>query len=106
MKAQRAPCETAIWHILPTIRSEVSKELVKFGLSQKEISERLGITQPAVSQYVTSKRGTTVILSNEAKVLIQSLAQDVADETDIDLNGRMCEICTCIKGDDACMRFC
>ncbi|MGZ4942120.1 MAG: hypothetical protein ACXV5D_03540 [Halobacteriota archaeon] len=42
MKAQRAPCETAIWHILPAIRSEVSKELVKFGLSQKEISERLG----------------------------------------------------------------
>ncbi len=106
MRAQRAPCETAIWHILPTIRSEVSKELVKFGLSQKEISERLGITQPAVSQYVTSKRGTNIVLSNEVRVLIRSLAQDVADETNMDLNVRMCEICTRIKGDDACIRFC
>ncbi len=105
MKSQRAPCEIAIWHILPTIRSEVSKELVKFGLSQKEISERLGITQPAVSQYVTSKRGTNVTLSSEVRVLIRSLAQDVVEESEIDLNLRMCEICTRIKGNEACVHF-
>ncbi|MGZ4904797.1 MAG: transcriptional regulator [Halobacteriota archaeon] len=105
MKPQRAPCETAVWHILPAIRSEVAKELVKFGLSQKEISERLGITQPAVSQYVTSKRGTNVAVSNEIGGLIRSLAQDVAEESDIDLNVRMCEICTRIRGDDACVPF-
>ncbi len=105
MKAQRAPCETAVWHILPAIRSEVAKELVKCGLSQKEISERLGITQPAVSQYVTSKRGTNVAMSDEIKVLILSLAQDVAEENEIDLNVRVCEICTCIKGDDSCVSF-
>ncbi len=105
MKTQRAPCETAVWHILPAIRSEVAKELVKCGLSQKEISERLGITQPAVSQYVTSKRGTNIELSSDVKVLIQTLATDVAQESDIDLNVRICEICTRIKGDDACVRF-
>ncbi|MDD1721650.1 MAG: helix-turn-helix domain-containing protein [Euryarchaeota archaeon] len=105
MKTQRAPCETAVWHILPAIRSQVAKELVKFGLSQKDISERLGITQPAVSQYVTSKRGTNVALSNDARVLIRSLAQDVAGGGDVDLNVRVCEICTCIKGDDACVSF-
>ncbi|MGZ4904901.1 MAG: transcriptional regulator [Halobacteriota archaeon] len=105
MKTQRAPCEIAIWHILPTIRSEVSKELVKFGLSQKEISERLGVTQPAVSQYMTSKRGTNVDLNSEVRVLIRSLAHDVAEESDIDLNVRMCEICTRIKGDKICVRF-
>ncbi len=105
MKVQRAPCETAVWHILPAIRSEVAKELVKCGLSQKEISERLGITQPAVSQYVTSKRGSNVTMNNEVSVLIRSLAQDVAEESDVDLNGRMCEICTRIKGDDSCVSF-
>ncbi len=105
MKMQRAPCETAVWHILPAIRSEVAKELVKCGLSQKEISERLGITQPAVSQYVTSKRGSSVAISNEVMVLIKSLAQDVAGENTVDLNGRVCEICTHIKGDDSCVSF-
>lgn len=105
MKVPRAPCETAVWHILPAIRSEVAKELVKFGLSQKEISQHLRITQPAVSQYVTSKRGTNVALSNEAIVLIRSLAQDVAGGSDVDLNVRVCEICTCIKGDDTCVSF-
>ncbi len=105
MKAQRAPCETAVWHILPAIRSEVAKELVKCGLSQKEISERLGITQPAVSQYVTSKRGSNVAMNDEVTELIQTLAHDVAEENDIDLNVRVCEICTHIKGDDSCVSF-
>ncbi len=105
MRAQHAPCETAVWHILPAIRSEVAKELVKCGLSQKEISGRLGITQPAVSQYVTSKRGSNVAISDEVTVLIRTLAQDVAEKNDVDLNVRVCEICTRIKGDDSCVSY-
>ena len=105
MKAQRSPCEIAVWRILPTIRSEVAKELVKLGLSQTAISEHLGITQPAVSQYVTSKRGTNVTFNNDIRMLILSLAEDVAGGKDIDLNVRMCEICTRIKGDETCMPF-
>ena len=75
MKTQRSPCETAVWQILPTIRSEVAKELTRLGLSQMRISERLGITQPAVSQYVTSKRGTTIAVSDDTRTLILSLAR-------------------------------
>ncbi len=106
MRAPRAPCETAVWHILPAIRSEVAKELTKCGLSQKEISERLGITQPAVSQYMTSKRGSNIAMSDDVMTLIRSLAQDVVDENDIDLNVRICEICTHIKGDGSCVLSC
>ncbi|MGZ4853234.1 MAG: transcriptional regulator [Halobacteriota archaeon] len=103
MKTQRSPCEAAVWQILPTIRSEVAKELTRLGLSQMRISERLGITQPAVSQYVTSKRGTTIAVSDDTRTLIQSLAEDVADGKDLNLNERMCEICTHIQGDEKCM---
>ena len=105
MKTQRSPCEIAVWHILPTIRSEVTKELVKLGLSQTAISERLGITQPAVSHYVTSKRGTNVTFNSDVRMLIVSLAEDVAAGKDINMNVRMCEICTHIKGDETCMPF-
>jgi predicted transcriptional regulator len=102
MKTQRSPCEIAVWQILPTIRSEVAKELRRLGLSQMRISECLGITQPAVSQYVTSKRGTQIAVSDDARTLIQSLADDVANKKDLNLNERMCEICTCIQGDEKC----
>jgi hypothetical protein len=100
MKIQRSPCETAVWQILPTIRSEVAKELTRLGLSQMEISERLGITQPAVSQYVTSKRGTTIAISDDARTLIESLAEDVANGIELNLNERMCVICIHIQGRD------
>ncbi|HYA32979.1 MAG TPA: transcriptional regulator [Candidatus Bathyarchaeia archaeon] len=98
----RSPCETAVWQILPAIRSEVAKELTRLGLSQVRISDCLGITQPAVSQYVTKKRGTTIAVSDNAKTLIQTLADDVAKGKDLDLNKRICEICTCIQGDERC----
>jgi uncharacterized protein len=98
----RSPCETAVWQILPTIRSAVAKELTRLGLSQMSISERLGITQPAVSQYVTSKRGTTIAVSDSARCLVQSLAEDIARGKNLDLTERMCEICTQIQGDEKC----
>ena len=105
MKTQRSPCETAVWSILPTIRCEVSKELAKLGLSQMMISARLGVTQPAVSQYVTSKRGTAVAVSDHVRTLIQSLAEDVAAGKELNLNERICAICTHIQGDEKCTAF-
>jgi len=78
MQNKRFPCEIAVWRILPTIRSEIAKQLASLGLPQMVISKRLGITQPAVSQYVTKKRGMTFAVSDEAQTLIQSLAEDVA----------------------------
>ena len=53
----KPPCEVIVWYVIPTIRAELAKELVKMGMSQKDISERLGITQSAVSQYIKDKRG-------------------------------------------------
>jgi predicted transcriptional regulator len=99
---QQSPCETAVWQILPTIRSAVAKELTRLGLSQMNISECLGITQPAVSQYITSKRGTTIAVSDNVRCLIQSLAEDIARGKNLDLSERMCEICTQIQGDEKC----
>lgn len=102
MQNKRFPCEIAVWRILPTIRSEIAKQLASLGLPQMVISQRLGITQPAVSQYVTKKRGMTFTVSDEAQRLIQSLAEDVAHGKDLDLNERMCEICENIQGTDKC----
>jgi predicted transcriptional regulator len=102
MKTQRAPCEMAVWHILPAIRCETAKELARLGLSQRAISARLGITQPAVSQYISSKRGATTAISADARTLILSLAEDVANGEVLNLSERMCEICAQIQGDEKC----
>jgi predicted transcriptional regulator len=51
-------CEYVARHFLPLYRSFVAKELVeKYGYTQKQAADRLGTTQPAISQYLSSKRG-------------------------------------------------
>ncbi|MBA3044390.1 helix-turn-helix domain-containing protein, partial [archaeon] len=49
----KMPCEVIIWYILPGIRREITKSLLKNGLSQREVAKKLGITDAAVSQYLS-----------------------------------------------------
>ena len=56
----KAPCEIVVWYVIPAIMSELAKELLNLGMKQKDVSEIMNITQPAVSQYITGKRGSGV----------------------------------------------
>ncbi len=96
----KLPCELIVWYVLPSIRSELTKELVKLGLPQKEVSERLGITQAAVSQYVKEKRGKTMKFKEDVKEAIRELAKDmVRNSAFSNLTLRICEVCTRVKTD-------
>lgn len=53
----KPPCEIVVSKILPAIRASLAKTLVERGMQQKEVAEMLGITQPAVSQYLSAARG-------------------------------------------------
>ncbi|DAC72969.1 MAG TPA: Fis family transcriptional regulator [Thermoplasmata archaeon] len=65
-------CEESVWYLLPLIRKEFAKSLIKdHGLTQRKAAEKLGITESAVSQYVSKKRGdfkvTDVAIQREIK---------------------------------------
>jgi predicted transcriptional regulator len=50
-------CEIIGKYVLPIFRSMLAKQLVqKYHLSQTEAAKKLGTTQAAVSQYLSSKR--------------------------------------------------
>jgi len=51
--------EVEVWYGLPAIRAALAKSLKQQGLSQKEVAEKLGIAESAVSQYVSGKRGSS-----------------------------------------------
>lgn len=97
----KAPCEIIIWYILPSIRSELVKKLIECGMSQKEVSERLGITEATVSQYVNKKRGSRIEFKQDVSSAIETLAEDVIkrDNKDVNMIYRICEICTMLKKD-------
>jgi predicted transcriptional regulator len=54
----KPPCELIVTRVLPTIRAAIVKTLIEdYKMKQLEISNLLGISQSAVSQYYTSARG-------------------------------------------------
>lgn len=94
----KPPCELIVWYVLPTIRAELAKELKTLGLTQKEISERLGITQAAVSQYMKEKRGKGIPINKEVGKAIKKLAKEIKNDKDKkDIIPGMCLICAIVK---------
>jgi len=98
----KPPCEMVVWYIIPAIRSELAKDLLKLGMKQKTISELMDITQPAVSQYLTDKRGSGIEFKDDVKELIQEFANDLNEgtATKVDIIPRTCHICKRIKTED------
>ncbi len=98
----KPPCEIVVWYVIPAIRSELAKELLNLGMKQKEVSEIMDITQPAVSQYITDKRGSGIVLDSDVKTMIKEFAFElsVGESTKEDLIPRTCVICRNVKTSD------
>ncbi|MFH0711226.1 MAG: hypothetical protein V1944_01475 [Candidatus Aenigmatarchaeota archaeon] len=75
-------CEVMVADILPSVRALVSRELTNsYNLSQSEISKKLGVTQPAVSQYKKELRGQKVkVLESNKEIMseIKNFAKKVS----------------------------
>ena len=92
----RPPCEIVVWYVIPSIRLELAKELLNLGMKQKEISELLDITQPAVSQYISDKRGhESIKFTDERQESIREFAIDLKDGklNQSGIISRICDLC-------------
>lgn len=98
----KPPCEIVVWYVIPAIRSELAKDLIALGMKQKQVSDLMDITQPAVSQYLTDKRGSGVKLNENVKDSIADFASRLANGTagKIDIIGMICDICKQIETKD------
>jgi hypothetical protein len=72
-------CEIMAKKVLPAIRVAMVKVLVEdHGMTQSEAARRLGITQPAVSQYLSRARGSNyqqVLKSLDLSPLIAEISE-------------------------------
>ncbi|OPY49502.1 MAG: hypothetical protein A4E49_03142 [Methanosaeta sp. PtaU1.Bin112] len=99
----KSPCEQVVWDVLPSIRAAIAEELVKRGMAQKDISKLLGITPPAVSQYVSKKRGYNIEFGEEIKESISRLADDLLEKKVDNPVEMICEICRMMRdSEDSC----
>ncbi|MHA1267083.1 MAG: transcriptional regulator [Candidatus Helarchaeota archaeon] len=99
------PCEVLVKNILPAIRAIMVKELnTTHRISQKDIAELLGITQPSVSYYLRGERGQKAIEIIKTKTretyqkileLTERLAK--AEVTTEELLKFICDICLRVR---------
>ncbi len=71
------PQEVEVWYVLPTLRKEIAKAMKELGLDQKTIAKHLGVTEAAISQYFSKKRGFDVKLEKETVDMIRKSAENI-----------------------------
>lgn len=103
----RPPCETVVRFVLPAFRSLVAKELVEtYDFSQVDVAKKLGTTQAAISQYISSKRGGKQLKQLESLPLIRSVVSKVAsgiatsELATIDTIEILCNLCEALRKRD------
>jgi len=94
----KTPCETIVWHILPVIRKEFTKSLIEnHGFNQRKIASKLGITEAAVSRYLSGKRGNIEIPSDKILKEIKASASQIAHGNRKIVMQETCRICNLLK---------
>jgi predicted transcriptional regulator len=97
----KTPCEKIVWYLLPAIRKELAKDLIQeFNLSQKETAKKLGLTEAAVSRYVSGKRGGLDILDDETQKEIQEASKRIIKGDKKTVVNETCNICKILQSTD------
>lgn len=96
-------CEIVVSIVLPSVRSIVTKDMIeKHGLTQEETAELLGITQPAVSQYLKEYRAVKVRTfekNSELMRMVDDLTNEIIGKkvSQKEFAIKICEICRKLK---------
>ena len=95
--------EVIAQRVLPGIRALIARDLIEVHkLTQKEAARRLGMTQPAISQYEKRVRGygaSTLEKNNEINEKILRISSSIAkneikrEEVDIEI----CNLCELVR---------
>ncbi len=103
VNAGRMKCETAVHDIFPIARAMIARKLVEvYGFSQTAAAKKMGISQPAISQYSKDMRGKRGRALSEDHGFV-SIANDVAKglaEGSIrpeNLGGELCRFCRLVE---------
>ncbi len=74
------PQEVEVFYVIPAIRRELTRSMKEAGKSQKQIARLLGVTEPAISQYLSEKRASGLKFTEKISALIKEAAVQINDE--------------------------
>ena len=100
-KSNETSCETAVWRILPVIRKEFAKNLIEnHRFNQRKVADVLGLTEAAVSRYLSGKRGNLEVSDNEILKEIQKSTNRIVERNDTTVSAEICRICVLLKSSE------
>ncbi len=71
------PQELEVWYLLPALRRELAKELLKLNLKQSEIARKLGTSRAAITQYLNFKRANEIKFDKKTQSEIKNCAKSL-----------------------------
>jgi uncharacterized protein len=79
------PQEIEVWYTIPAVRRELARRLVASGLTQRVVAQKLGVTEAAVSQYLSNKRGVSIEYPAAVQKSLAAAAKTIheADDTSV-----------------------
>jgi len=92
----KTPCEMAIWYILPSIRKELVRIMVKKGYKRKEIAKILSISEASVTHYIKSRRGCKYKFKEHELNEIEKVAE-LLIKNESNLEVEICKLCSMFK---------
>ena len=94
-------CEIMVQEIFPTVRALIARDLMEtFNYNQAETALKMGVTQPAISQYKRELRGKKAKLLEE-NIVVRKSIKDAAKALSTAKNpfesGILCTVCRDIR---------
>ncbi len=90
------PQEIEVWYVIPAIRRELAKALLRKGLAQNKIASLLGITEAAVSQYLHDKRAKEIVFDKALQKKTEEVALRLTKTQTTALEA-VKELCDCAR---------
>lgn len=91
------PQEIEVWYLIPALRRELAKTFIKdYNLKQNKAAEILGITNSAISQYLSLKRGKQINFTEKEMKNIKKSANVIINKKG-DLMKELYDLCVLLR---------
>ena len=90
------PQELEVWYVIPALRKAFAELMLKKGLKQKEIAEKMNLGKSAVSQYLKSQRGTELKFDKKMMKKIENSVDRVIKNNST-VREELVELCNIIR---------
>lgn len=92
-------CEKMVKYVVPWIRRELAISLVRdYGMPQVRVAEILEVTEAAISQYLSSKRGSDMQIDDEVVIReIKLSSEKLRNSRNCSISREICALCKLIR---------